>query len=86
MDVISSGTGVSMMFGNAAELLSNPDSFVMDMRSTNQSNGEFTVNSFVEMAIWLNNNVGFKNWYFDDMKYYFKTKDDLIMFRLRLNE
>jgi len=82
IDVISASNSTSVLFGKGKHLATDPESFMIDMRSANRTDKEFTITRFIDLAVWLNNTIGFENWYFDDMKYYFKSKNDLIMFKI----
>ena len=77
--VVGEKSGRSRLTGNGNHLrsLSNP---IMFNVSENMLN--FDLNKFLKSAVWLNENLGEGNWFYDDMKYYFATEYDLVMFKL----
>lgn len=70
------------MTGNGKHLLSSSNSFIFDV-SENISHG-FDLSKFLRSVVWLNENIGEDNWFYDDMKYYFTSECDLVMFKLAI--
>lgn len=74
------GTGRSVIFGNGHHLIDDPDAMSFDISELIDT--DFTVSKFVDSAIWLNNTIGYDNWCYDGMRYYFSNERDLMMFKL----
>lgn len=78
--VMSGSSGKSMLLGNGKHLLGSSDHTV---NIADHIDHRFNLKNFLESTVWLNDNIGSKNWCYDGMIYYFKDQEDLISFKLR---
>lgn len=44
---------------------------------------DFDLSAYIDAAVWLNNTIGINNWCVGNKHFYFRHKDDAVLFKMR---
>lgn len=81
LQFVSSGKGRTSLQGGDESLARNPLAIAVPYPQTG-----FDLSKYIDAAVWLNNTVGINNWCTVNKTFYFRHKDDAVLFKMRYME